>query len=156
MRRKEREKDREFAESIIDKCTYMTLSMVGADGEPYCVPLSPVRWNGCVYFHCALAGRKLEALRAHPGVCMTFVGDTRVPRGEFTTYYESAVAFGAAEEVRDVDEKSEALRRLCLKYCAADMDLFEGELARSLPHTGVWKVSLDEVTGKGKIPPDSV
>lgn len=154
MRRKEREKDREFAECVIDKCTYMVLAMAGADGTPYCIPLSPVRWNGHIYFHCALAGRKLESMRANPRVCMTFVGNTRVPRREFTTYYESAVAFGVAEEVRDTDEKSEALRRLCLKYCAADMDLFEGALVRSLPRTGVWKVSLDEVTGKGKIPPD--
>lgn len=152
MRRKDRDKGREFALSVIDRSTYMVLAMAGEDGAPYCVPLSTVRWDDHVYFHCAADGRKLEVLRGEPRVCMTFVGDTQVPRGRFTTYYESAVAFGRAGEVTDVEERVEALRRLCLKYCPEDMDLFQSEMRRSLPRTGVWKLSLDEVTGKSNFP----
>ena len=152
MRRREREKTREFALSIIDKSAHMVLAVTGEDGAPYCVPLSPVRWDDHIYFHCALEGRKLDAMRSEPRVCMTFVGDAQVPAGRFTTYYESAVAFGRAGEVTEEGEMVEALRRLCLKYCPEEMELFGREVRRSLPRTGIWKISLDEVTGKSNFP----
>lgn len=156
MRRKERETDRKFAEAVIDECSYMTLAMTGADGRPYCVPLSPVRWDGSVYFHCALEGRKLDALRENPQVCMTFVGSgVSYPAGKFTTYYASAIAFGTAREVTDEEEKAEALRRLTLKYCPADIDAFGGALRKHRAGTSVWKIGLDGLTGK-RNPPHKV
>lgn len=156
MRRNEREKDRKFATSVIDGCGYMVLAMTGADGRPYCVPLSPVRWDDWIYFHCALEGEKLDALRANPQVCMSFVGDgAAYPAGKFTAYYSSAVAFGTAREVTDAAEKMEALRRLTLKYGPADMEAFDSAFRRYCAHTSVWKISLDKVTGK-KNPPGNM
>lgn len=152
MRRIERKKDEEWALNLIDRSTYMVLSMVQADGTPYCVPLSPVRWGRYIYFHCAQAGRKLEAMRSQPHVCMAFVGDTQVPPGQFTTYYASAVAFGEASEVEEEGEQVEALRRLCLKYCPEDMAGFDAAVRGSLPRTGIWKVGLGQITGKSNFP----
>lgn len=63
MRRAEHEKDRDFAEKVIDECRYMTLCLVDEEGRPYCVPLSPVRRDSDIYFHCATAGRKLDIMR---------------------------------------------------------------------------------------------
>lgn len=148
MRRAEHEQSRAFAEKVIDECHYMTLCMVDEDGAPYCVPLSPVRRGDYIYFHCATEGRKLDALRRHPQVSMSFVGNTEVPPGKFTLYYESVCAAGTAAEVTDAAERVEALRLLCEKYCPGDMPHFNEALGAWLARTGVWKVSVNQLTAK--------
>lgn len=152
MRRAEHEKDCAFAEKVIDECRYMTLSLVDEAGAPYCVPLSPVRRDGQIYFHCATAGRKLDAMRAHPQVSMSFVGNTEVPPKKFTLYYEAVYAEGTAGEVTDEVEKVEALRLLCEKYCPDDMSDFERVLRAWGARTGIWKISLDKITSKCNFP----
>ena len=152
MRRAEHEKDRAFAEKVIDECRYMTLCLVDKEGKPYCVPLSPVRDGDHIYFHCAIAGRKLDAMRAHPQASMSFVGDTEVPPREFTLYYEAVYAEGTACEVTDEAEKVEALRLLCEKYCPDDMGDFERVLRAWGPRTGIWKISLENITSKCNFP----
>lgn len=152
MRRAEHEQNRIFAEKVIDECRYMTLSLIDEAGAPYCVPLSPVRRDDQLYFHCATAGRKLDAMRTHPQVSMSFVGNTQVPPKEFTLYYEAVYAEGTAAEVTEEAERIEALRILCEKYCPHDMGDFERVLRAWGPRTGIWKISLDKVTSKCNFP----
>lgn len=148
MRRQEHERDYHFGTQVIDKCHYMTLSMVDEQGLPYCVPLSPVRCGDSVYFHCATEGHKLDVLRQNPKVSMAFVGDTHLPPGKFTIYYECALASGTASRVTDDDERREALRLISEKYCLDDMGGFDRVCGAWLPKTDVWKISLDTVTAK--------
>ena len=58
MRRKDREMPREFALQIIDSSLWAVVSMAGADGEPYGVPLSLVRNGEVLYFHAAMEGKR--------------------------------------------------------------------------------------------------
>ena len=141
--------DQALAERLLDQCMYMVLSMTGADGGPYCVPLSPARKGDTLYFHCGRKGRKLDALRADPRVCLTAVGRAEVLPGAFSIEYESVHAFGRAEEVTEEEERREALRLICEKLCPEDMGMFQQALDRWLPATGVWKVHLESVTTKG-------
>ena len=80
------------------------------DGKPYGLPLAlasddDVNW----YFHGALEGKKLEAIKAHPEVCLSAVircAPTVGPKdGGFTLQFKSAIAFGKAEIVTDEAEK---------------------------------------------------
>ena len=150
MRRKDREMDMDFARMILDKCKYAVLGMVGPEGWPYSVPVTIVRDGEELYFHCALEGQKVECLRRDGRVCVTAVGDTHIPPDKFTTDYESAVAFGLAEEVTDPVEKTHALELLCRRHVPTNMDQFEVSMARSLARTGVWRVRLTGLTGKRK------
>lgn len=150
MRRKDREMPWEFAEQVADKCEWAVLSLVEADGSPYCVPISIVREDGAVYFHTSKQGRKIDALRANPKVCMACVGDTKRAVHEFTTEFESAVLRGIAEEVTEEEEKLHVMRLLCEHHVPTHMDAFEEEVARSIPQTGVWKIRIQELTGKRK------
>ena len=150
MRRKDREMDAAFACQVLDKCAYMVLAMTDGEGNPYCVPVSGVREGMALYFHCALEGEKADCMRRHPRVCIVGVGDTALAPEEFTTAFESAVARGTAEEVTAEGEKIHALRLLCLRYAASNMAAFDGAVRRSLGRTGVWKITLDSVTGKRK------
>ena len=45
MRKYDREMPAAWALEVFDKAPYITMSMTGADGNPYAVPLSIVRSN---------------------------------------------------------------------------------------------------------------
>lgn len=150
MRRQDREMDREFALSIVDKCEYANLAMTDDAGLPYCLPVTIVRNQESIYFHCGKEGRKIDLLKANPAVCMTCVGDTKRATDKFTTEFESAVLFGTASEVTEDQEKIEALRLLCLRHTPANMAAFDASIQRSLPRTAVWKITIDSITGKRK------
>lgn len=151
MRRKDRERDREFGLKVIDECEYGTVAIQGE--EPYCLPLSLVRVGEDLYFHCALAGKKLELLRNNKSVWVSFVGCNMAATDDFTTYFRSAMVKGTASEVTDEEEKMSALRALCEKLTPTHMPAFEKEAARSFSVTGVWKIHMEEITAKEKAKP---
>lgn len=150
MRRTDRQMPEEFAWEVVDKCEYAFLAMTAEDGGPYGLPVTIVRDGRAVYFHSAMEGRKTVCLRQHPRVCLTCVGDTRVPEGKFTTLFESAVAFGTAAEVTAEKEKIHALRLLCQHHTPDNMADFDKAIAASLQRTAIWKITVEEITGKAK------
>lgn len=148
MRRKDRERDRDFGLAVIDECEYGTVAIQGE--EPYCLPLSLVRIGEDLYFHCALEGKKIDLLRQNPAVWVSFVGQNTAAEDDFTTYFTSAMVKGTATEVTDEGEKLAALRALCQKLTPGHMPAFEVEVARSFAVTGIWKIHMDEITAKEK------
>ena len=150
MRRKERQITEEEAWAVVDKCEYAFLAMTAEDGTPYGLPVTIVREGRNIYFHSALEGRKVECLRRQPRVCLTCVGDTAIQQDRFTTLYESAVAFGTAAEVTENVEKVEVLRLLCLRHTPDNMVDFDRSVNASLARTGIWKIAVEELTGKAK------
>ena len=150
MRRKERQITEEEAWAVVDKCEYAFLAMTAEDGTPYGLPVTIVREGRNIYFHSALEGRKVECLRRQPRVCLTCVGDTAIQQDRFTTLYESAVAFGTAAEVTENAEKVEVLRLLCLRHTPDNMADFDRAVNASLAWTRIWKIAVEELTGKAK------
>lgn len=150
MRRRDRQMPEEFAWEVVDKCEYAFLSVVTEEGMPYGIPLTIARRGNCVYFHSAIEGRKVTALRKNPQVCLTCVGDTAIQQDRFTTLFESAVAFGTAREITDDEEKIEALRLICQRHTPNHMDMFGKEVAASLKRTGIWCITVEEIKGKAK------
>ena len=150
MRRKDRQMPEEFAWQVVDKCEYAFLAMTAEDGTPYGLPVTIVREGRNVYFHSAMEGRKVECLRRQPRVCLTCVGDTAIQQDRFTTLYESAVAFGTASEVTEDQDKVRALRLLCQRHTPDNMADFDRAVQTSLARTGIWKITVEEMTGKAK------
>ena len=115
MRKESRAMDSGWALEVMHKAPYITVSFIDEDGKPYGLPLSlasddDVNW----YFHGALEGKKLEAIKAHPEVCLSAVTrctPTVGPKdGSFTLQYKSAIAFGKAEIVTEDAEKYAAFQ----------------------------------------------
>ncbi len=148
MRRKDRERETEFALSVVDTCSFAVLSLVRQDGTPYSVPLHVVRLGDVIYFHCAQEGEKIDCMRRHPQVCLSCVGAVHFPPGEFTTSYESATVFGTAFEICQAEEKRKILWALCLRYTPDNMANFDREAEASLSHTGIWGIRIARITGK--------
>ena len=100
-------------------------------------------------------GKKLEAIKAHPEVCLSAVtrcAPTVGPKdGSFTLQFKSAIAFGKAEIVTDEAEKIHGLRLICERFLPHHMDAFDQSIARSLSRTAVVRITLTEPpTGKRK------
>ncbi|MCI8303980.1 MAG: pyridoxamine 5'-phosphate oxidase family protein [Lawsonibacter sp.] len=154
MRRTDRARSWDFSMAVIDRCTHGVMALSTGENTPYCLPVSFVRTGDVLYFHCAREGRKVHLLRQFPQVCITFVGEDRpafVPPSMYTTYYQSAIVTGTASEVTDPAEQTQALRALCQKLTPEHMDSFEAAVEKSLSVTAVWRIHMDEVTGKAKL-----
>ncbi len=159
MRRSDRAQDLDFCLALIDSCTHGVAALAtGPDEAPYCLPLSLVRKGKSLYFHCAKEGRKADLLRRDPRVCVTFVGrDDPVYEAEknnFTTCFQSVIATGKAVEVTEKEEKLEALELLCRRMTPEAMtgDNFIRAASRSLELVAVWRIEMEEISGKARAP----
>ncbi len=156
MRKESRAMDSQWALEVMHKAPYMTVSFIDQNGEAYGLPLSLASDDGVNwYFHGALEGKKLEAIKAHPKVCLSAVTrctPTVGPKdGSFTLQYKSAIAFGKAEIVTSDEEKIHGLRLVCERFLPQHMDAFDQSVARSLSRTAVVRVTLTgPPTGKRK------
>ena len=149
MRRKDREMNKDFAFSVLDKAPFVTLSMVNED-KPYSVPVSIARDNDILYFHCALEGTKIDILNKNNNVTLTAVSKCKPRPIDFTLEYESAVVNGKAFSVNDEKEKIYALKLICEKYALSNIDNFENAIKRSLNRTNIIKIEINEIYGKRK------
>lgn len=156
MRKESRAMNSQWALELMHKAPYITVSFIDATGKAYGLPLSlasddDVNW----YFHGALEGKKIEAIKTHPDVCLSAVGrctPTVGPKdGSFTLQYKSAIAFGKAEIVTDDKEKIHGLELICQRFLPNHMDTFNQSIARSLARTTVVRITLAAPpTGKRK------
>lgn len=167
MRRKDRERDRDFGLMVIDKAPYGVLSMVD-EGLPYSIPLSQVRLGDYIYFHGAGGGRKKELFDTKPRVSLVFVTDVRVAdkysnediknmenpgkiiSKVYTTEFASAICTGTIEKVLDPEEKKKALRALVEKHMEDKLEFFDLAMKTSLDRTWVWKLRIEDLTAKAK------
>jgi len=151
MRRKDRELNRDSALAVVDKCFYSVLATISTDGSPYCIPLSMAREGECVYFHSAKEGHKVDNLRHNNRVCISCVGYAQVVPGSFALFYESAIINGVALEITDHEEMIHALEIISRRYTPDIMDAFDNEIKKNIDRTSVWKISIDEICGKGRM-----
>ena len=147
MRKKSREMSSEWALEVMRKAPFITVSFTRPDGTAYGLPLSLACTDAQTwYFHSALEGDKLEAIAAHPQVCLSAVTRCTPTVGpldqSFTLQFKSAIAFGIAEVVTDEAEKIEAMRAICMRFLPEHMDAFEASIARSLSRTAVVRIKL--------------
>lgn len=156
MRKSSRRMDAAWALDVFDRAPYVTLALIRPDGLPYSLPVSIVRADEVTfYFHCAHEGEKIRCIKANPEVCMSAVSRCHPvyeeEKGNFTMYYDSAIAMGRAELVDDRNEKIIALRMICQRFLPGAMNHFEAAVERSLDRTAIVRIRLTEApVGKCK------
>lgn len=148
MRRKDRALTAQEAWEVVERCGCGVLTMTAADGTPYGVPVNYARGGDAIWFHCAMEGKKTEALRKDSRVCLVCVEHNDVVEEKYTTKYASAMVFGKAEEVTDETEKLEGLRWICRRHTPGNMAMFDEYAAPRTLRTAVWKVSVESLSGK--------
>lgn len=148
MRREKQLLSDDAARHVLEKGTTGVLGVAGDNGYPYTVPLNYVFTGEAIYFHCAKAGHKLDAIRACDKVSFCVIDKAKIAPEEFTTYFTSVVVFGRATEVTDDDEKLIAMRLLNEKYVPGRSDDGEAEVQRAWNVLNVVKIVIEHLTGK--------
>ena len=74
MRKESTAMDSTWALEVMHRAPYITVSFIGGGGRRYGLRVArgsddDVNW----YFHGALEGKKLDAIKAHPEVCLSAV-----------------------------------------------------------------------------------
>lgn len=151
MRRGDRELDAAATKEILSKGLYGVLSLPG-DEYPYGVPLSFAFDGTCLYFHCALAGKKLELMRRQPKAAFCVVSGAAPMTDARSMRYESAMVFGRLSEVEDESEKLAALLAMVAKYASDDQYIAAGreQAVNSLAKTAVFRMAVEHMTGKAR------
>ena len=141
-----------FGEDIIDilnRGEYGVLATLGENGYAYAVPLSYVYFNKRIYFHCAVEGNKLDNINYNDKVSFCVVGKTKVLPEEFSTEYESVIAFGMASFIYG-DEKKAALLSIANKYSPSFKEEGIQYIDRAISKTCVVKIEIERLTGKAR------
>lgn len=148
MRRFKQALTPEECAAVLDRGTSGVLAVIGDGGHPYAVPLSYVRLDGKLYFHFAMAGHKLDAIRADSRVSFCVIDQDRVVPEEYTTYFRSVIVFGTARVVDDPVEKRRSIDALCAKYRPGFEAEREAEIDGSWDHFLMVELTPEHITGK--------
>jgi nitroimidazol reductase NimA-like FMN-containing flavoprotein (pyridoxamine 5'-phosphate oxidase superfamily) len=109
---------------------------------PYVVPISYVIHNDSLYSH-SLLGRKIEALRKDPRVCL------QVDRISDDSHWKSAIAFEKYEEVTDPEIRAWIIQKFFKRFPHLTP-------VESVPvHDGqssviIYRIRIEQVTGVGE------
>ena len=149
MRKHEKEiTDRGEMEDILSRVEVVRVAMCDGE-EPYVVPVNFGYRDGCLYFHCAPEGHKLDILRRNNRVCFEAATDINLLLDKTggcgcTTHYLCVMGRGRAEILEDTEAKLEGLRVLMAHYTDAETEFPEKLVER----TGVVRITVESMTGK--------
>ncbi len=141
------------AVKILRDATAGVLAVCGDGGYPYAVPVSYVYADGKIFFHSALQGHKIDAIRSNPKVSFCVIDKDDIKPQEFTTYFRSVIAFGKARIIEDDAEKMAALRRLAARYSDSSVtpDMTDKEIAGGFNRLLMVEITIEHITGKEAI-----
>lgn len=116
MRRKNQALSPEECAAVLARGTSWVLALAGDDGYPYAVPMSYIADGGKIYFHCAVTGHKLDAIRSSDKASFCVIDQDQVIPERFTTGFRSVIAFGRIRIMEEDGERRMALEKLAEKY----------------------------------------
>ena len=148
MRRNRQELPQEECIKIIENATAGVLCVLGDNGYPYGVPISFVYHEGVLFFHSALEGHKIDAIRAEEKCSFTIIAADDVQPSEYMTYYRSVIAFGRIRIIEDEGEKIAALRMLGEHYNPGHPTATQHKIDRSGHRLLMLRMDIEHLSGK--------
>lgn len=158
MRTGPRRKDRTMKTSremelLLERMPVGRLAVTTKDG-PYIVAVNYLFFEGSIYFHSGLSGRKVEALQADSRVC--FLVDEVGPQVLWeqgcgiSQIYKSVVCFGKADFVEGPIEKRGILERMVQKYVPSSYP-FSPMKDQNVKKTAVVRIVIESMSGKANV-----
>ena len=151
MRRKRQQLSEEESIEILRKATAGTLALLGDGGYPYAVPISYVFADGKLYFHSALSGHKIDAIRNCNKASFCVIDKDDVQPAKYTTFFRSVIAFGRIHIIEDGQEKLETARLLGDRYNPNQEEALQKELEKGLSRMLMIRLDIEHLTGKQAI-----
>ena len=151
MRRKRQQLSEAESIGILQRATSGTLALLGDNGYPYAVPISYVYAEGKLYFHSALSGHKVDAIRNCDKASFCVINKDDVQPEKYTTYFCSVIAFGRIHIIEDHKEKLETARMLGDRYNPNQEEALQKELEKGLSRMVMIRFDIEHLTGKQAI-----
>ncbi len=149
MRRIKQQISPEECRQVLREQPRGVLSMLGDDGYPYGIPMD--HWyceaDGAIYFHCAKAGHKIDAITACDKVSYCVMDEGWRKEGEWALNIRSVIVFGRIEMVEDQETIYRIARQLSYKF-TNDEQYINREITRSGPRTLMFALVPEHMTGK--------
>ena len=148
MRRKEKEiTDPDEISKILQQATVCRLAMA-VDDKPYIVPLNFGFEDGCLFFHSAREGRKIEMIKNNPLVCFECEVGVDIVEGKtacaWGVSFTSVIGYGRATLEKDPEQKKRALNIIMGHYAGRSFHFSN----RDVEKVAIIRVCIDEMTGK--------
>lgn len=149
MRRSEKEiKDNNLLDEILEQAQVCRIAM-SSNNTPYIVPLSFGYQEGCLYFHSAQEGKKIDILKENPTASFEVESLVEIKAGakacNWSVNYRTIIGQGEVTFIEEEKEKINALNIIMQKY--AGNQKFEFSPA-SLSGVAVFKLTINSLTGK--------
>jgi hypothetical protein len=119
----------------------------------YVLPINYTYAGGRILFHCALTGRKLDCIRAHPRVCFEVSRQEAEPAPHAGTTcsagYESVICWGRARVIEDAAERVAVLGAFQARYddpAGRPRAITDADAARC----GAVEIVVERMTGRRK------
>ena len=151
MRRFRQELSADVCVDILKREPRGVLAVSGDGGYPYAVPISYVFSEGKLYFHSALSGHKVDAIRSCDRASFCVVAQDYVKPELYTTFFRSVIAFGRIHIVDDEAEKLAAARLLGNRYNPHQDEALQKELENGLARMLVIRLDIEHLTGKESV-----
>lgn len=151
MRRKRQQLSEEATIEILQRATAGTLALCGDNGYPYAVPISYVYADGKLYFHSALNGHKVDAIKNCDKASFCVIAKDDVQPAEYTTFFRSVIAFGRIHIIEDESEKLETARLLGNRYNPNQEEALQREIEKGLSRMLMIRLDVEHLTGKEAI-----
>ncbi len=147
MRRFKQQLPTQDCERILRSAPRGVLAVLGDEGYPYTVPMNFVYDSGCIYFHSALQGHKLDALRACDRCSFNVLSEPIPSDDGWSFYFDSVIAFGRLTEIEDEEKKIEKLRLLGQKYFPTK-EMVEDDIRQNAARCALIELRVEHLTGK--------
>lgn len=178
MRRHKQQLSQEKCFEILEKGSSGTLALLDKQGFPYSVPLSYVFFPGkateaqipesqilhpngekpasaetqdnlgSIYFHSALEGHKIDAIRNCEKASFCVIAADDVIPEKFTTAYLSVIVFGEIRIVKDDKNRKLGLELLGRKYSPNFEEAMQSEIDNAFDKTVIIELKIEKITGK--------
>ena len=151
MRRLRQQLSKEESISILQKSTAGTLALLGDNDYPYAVPISYVYHEGKLFFHSALTGHKVDAIRKCEKASFCIIERDDVQPEKYTTFFRSVIAFGRIHIIEDEQEKLATARMLGNRYNPNQEEALQKELEQGLSRMLMIRFDIEHLMGKESI-----
>jgi hypothetical protein len=151
MRRKRQQLSDKESIGILQRAKSGTLALLGDSGYPYAVPISYVYSEGKLYFHSALDGHKVDAIRNYDKASFCVIDKDDVKPEKYTTFFRSVIAFGRIHIVEDETDKLAIAHMLGNRYNPNQDEALQKEIEHGLTRMLAIRFDIEHLTGKEAI-----
>ena len=148
MRRGKQQLTQAEAVEILKSASSGVLALAGDDGYPYALPMSFVYSEGKLYFHSALTGHKIDAVRRQEKASFCVIAQDQVIPEKYTTAFKSVIAFGRVRIMEDDAEKRSAAMLIAGKYNPGHPMEAQAEIDGGAERMVILELSIEHFTGK--------